>query len=185
MVEEDHREYERLIKPLEGRMLKVIWGVTGNPDEAEEALQEALAVLWRRWDRLCRHPHPEALIFRICINASYDVIRRNARHRNKLRAASEREARAPAGSGAVLATPEEAAHRGEQQAAVTDALGQLSRNQALAVVMRLMDGLPFEEVAEAIGCGTATARKHLERGRMRLRTLLTPFVLSLEKDALK
>jgi len=180
MVEEDYREYERLIKPLEGRMLKTIWGVTRNADEAEEALQEALTVMWRRWHLLCRHPHPEALIFRICINASYDVIRRNARHRNRLRMAAEsplRHANPP--------TPEQSAHHAEQQAAVTEALAKLSRNQALAVVMRLMDELPFEEIAQAIGCGTATARKHLERGRLRLQALLTPVLLSLERNGLK
>ncbi|MCX5757856.1 MAG: RNA polymerase sigma factor [Candidatus Hydrogenedentes bacterium] len=173
-MQEDHREYERLIAPLESRILKTIWSVTRNAEDAEEALQEALTILWRRWDRVCRHSNPEALIFRMCINASYDVIRRNARYRRNAAAAltggvswTRWFLRAPS-------TPVDAAQCREQETAISEAIARLSRNQAIAVVMRLLQDQPFEDVAEAIGCRTATARKHLERGRDRLRILLAP-----------
>ncbi len=188
-MQEDHREYERLIAPLEPRIVKTIWSVTRNAEDAEEALQEALTVLWRRWNRVRKHPNPEALVFRICINASYDVIRKNARRRRNAAAVvagiswTRWFVRSPS-------TPLDVAEGSEQETAVSEAIARLSRNQAIAVVMRLLQERPFEDIAEAIGCGIATARKHLERGRERLRVLLAPtypeiFLAPGEKETLK
>src|SRR5512141_1924911 len=72
-------EYERLIAPIEARLIRTIWGIVRDPADAEDALQEALAVIWRRWDRLQAHPNPEALVLRICINAAHDALRRKYR----------------------------------------------------------------------------------------------------------
>ena len=36
------REYERLVAPIEDRMMRAVWRVTGSPTDAEDALQEAL-----------------------------------------------------------------------------------------------------------------------------------------------
>jgi DNA-directed RNA polymerase specialized sigma24 family protein len=71
--------YERLIAPIEAHMMRTIWGIVRDPDEAQDALQDALAVIWRRWDRLQTHPNPEALVLRMCINAAYDALRRKHR----------------------------------------------------------------------------------------------------------
>jgi RNA polymerase sigma-70 factor (ECF subfamily) len=171
-MHEDQLEYERLIEPLKPRVMKTIWGVTRNAEEAEEALQEALTILWRRWDYVRGHSNPEALVFRICINASYDVIRRNARRRKNAAVALVGGFSWFRWFSSPPPTPRQAAEQREQETVIREAIGRLSRNQAIAVVMRLLQGRPFEDVAEAIGCGTATARKHLERGRERLQRLL-------------
>ena len=42
-MQTEHDEYERLVRPMEERMMRMVWGVTRNADDAEEALQEALA----------------------------------------------------------------------------------------------------------------------------------------------
>lgn len=173
-MRDDRLAYERLVAPLEPRIVKAIWSITRNAEDAEEALQEALAMLWRRWDQILRHANPEALIFRICINAAYDVIRRNARHRRNAAAALVEGASWSRWFRRTPRTPVEAAESSEQETAVSQAIARLSRNQAIAVVMRLLQDKSFEDVAEAIGCGAVTARKHLERGRERLRILLAP-----------
>ncbi len=165
--DEAARAYEALIRPIEHRMVRTIWRITQDPEDAEEAMQEALSVLWRRWDRVCRHPNPQALILRICINAGYDALRRRARRRK-----SEQLQR-PAGEG-TAPSPADALALREQESAVFQAIAQLSRNQAAAVIMRLVHGLPYTDIAESLGCRDATARKHVERGRQRLRRLLAP-----------
>jgi hypothetical protein len=63
-VDQRQQAYERLIAPLETRMIRAIWRIVGNPDDAEDALQDALTVTWRRWDRLQAHPNTDALILR-------------------------------------------------------------------------------------------------------------------------
>jgi RNA polymerase sigma factor (sigma-70 family) len=166
---ERHGTYDRLISPIEDRMMRSIWAVAQQPQDAEEALQNALAVVWRRLPRIERHPNPHALVLRICINAAYDVVRANARRR-------AREAHAEARQSADAESPADVLIRREQRSVVMRAIKQLSRNQATAVILRLIHGESYEEIGRILGCRNATARKHVERGRERLRRLLAPLI---------
>lgn len=182
-LQDAYAEYDRLIAPIEDKMLKAIWRVTRNGEDAEEALRIALATIWRRWNRIAKHANPEALVLRICLNASFDVLRskgRRLRHEAPLQMDDRAfiESRPAAGPG-----PDEAAALREQESAVLHAIGRLSRNQAAAVLMRLVQGRSYSEIAQALGCTDATVRKHIERGRERLRRLLAPFVASCRGEA--
>lgn len=165
-----HDEYERLIRPMENRMIRVIWGITRNPEDAEEAMQEALGVLWRKWDRVRIHPNPEALVLRICINSAYDVLRRRLR-RDKKQALNDVNRLMT-----VSRTPADIAGSEECIGAIRTAIGQLSPPQATAVTMRLVQGLPYGDIGRALGCREDTVRKHVERGREKLRGLLKSFL---------
>ena len=166
---EQYGTYERLITPIEDRMMRSVWAVTQQPEDAEEALQNALAVIWCKLSRIERHPNPQALVLRICINAAYDVVRANARRR-------AREAHAEAKQSADAESPAESLSRREQRSVVMRAIKQLSRNQAAAVILRLIHGESYEEIGRVLGCKDATVRKHVERGRERLRRLLAPLI---------
>ncbi len=52
------------------------------------------------------------------------------------------------------------------------ALAALPKNQRAAVVLRYYAGYDARGVAEILGCGVATARVHLSRGKKRLETIL-------------
>ena len=47
---EEQENYEKLIRPIEDQMLRSVWGITQNAEDAEEAFQDALAVIWRKWE---------------------------------------------------------------------------------------------------------------------------------------
>lgn len=182
MVRDVYAEYDRLIAPLERKMLDAVWSVARNADDAEEALREALAVIWRKWDRIVEHPNPEALVIRICLNAAYDVLRRKGRRLRRETPIGE-ENRGMIDARAVQTpSPREAAALREQESAVLYAIGQLSRNQAAAVIMRLVQGHSYGDIAQALGCKDVTVRKHIERGRERLRQLLQPFLMSQTRE---
>lgn len=158
-------DYERLIAPLEDRLMRGIWSITQNADDAEEAMQETLEKIWRKWDRIERHPNPQALIMRMAINTAYDAVRRRMRR-------ERRQALAELTLWRHTASPEEKMSRQEEESEIAHAIGNLSRHQSAAVLMRLVQGLSYPEIAETIGCSAATARKHVERGRQRLQGLL-------------
>jgi RNA polymerase sigma factor (sigma-70 family) len=166
-------EYERLIAPLEQRLIRTIWGIVRDPADAEDALQEALASIWRRWDRLQAHPNPEALVVRICINAAHDTLRRRHRRLRWFGAdAASVEAPDPAPS------PLQAVAGAETERRVCRAMATLSRNQATALVMHAVDELPYEDVAAAMHCREVTVRTHVARARAKLRALLADLIPS-------
>lgn len=169
MREQTSENYERIIAPIEDQMTRIVWRITRSPDDAEEAVQDALTRIWRHWDAVCAHPNPQALALRMCINAACDQLRRKIRRRKTAAFLSRL-----AGSPRTAPSPADSLSQSEQADAIFAAIAQLSHNQAAAVTMRLVQGHSYDEIAQSLGCGGATARKHVERGRRRLRELLEP-----------
>ncbi len=168
MSADDH-EYARMIGPIETQMVRVIWRIVRDADDAEDALQNALAVVWKRFDRIRRHPNPQALILRICLDAAVDLLRKRLKQRR--REVSHELDGAWSDPGP---SPVECARANEQRDRVVQAIGRLPRNQARAVLLRIVEEQPYRVIAEALGCREATARAHVRRGRARLAQLLEP-----------
>jgi RNA polymerase sigma-70 factor (ECF subfamily) len=170
-VNNDQSEYDTLIKPIEDRMIRSVWRIVRDPDDAEDAFQEALATIWKRLDRVRRHPNPQALILRICVNSAYGVLRQSARHRRRKELdAIPEELPDPAPSASTRLSEQ------EQQKEIFQTIGQLPHKQSEAVLMRLVQELPYSDIAQALGCREVTARKHVARARVTLCKLLAHLV---------
>jgi RNA polymerase sigma factor (sigma-70 family) len=169
----NHRQlaYERLIAPIETRMIRTIWGIVRDREEAQDALQEALTTIWRRWDRLQTHPNPEALVMRICINAAHDALRR--KHRRLRWFGTESVAVEPPDPAPSAL---DAVRSAEAQVRVRRAIASLPRNQATAIVMHAVEDIPYDAVAAAMRCREVTVRTHVARARAKLRALLADLV---------
>lgn len=159
----DEALYDELIAPMERRMMRTIWRVVRQGELAEDALQDALTLIWRKRDRVRRHPNPEALILRMCLNCAYDALRKQERFR-KLQDSSEPRPIDHAPNGNAVHLLEEK----DVEAEVLGAIARLPRNQALAVLMRIVHDEPYDVIARAVGCSETTARIHVSRARQRL-----------------
>ncbi len=128
------QEYQALIAPIEDRMMRAVWRIVRDPDDTEDAFQEALLTIWKRWDRICAHPNPHALVLQICIHSALDVLRRKVRRGRWVEAMPIPE---EIPDTAASATQNVAA--AEQTAAVFRAIGALSKNQARAILMHAVE----------------------------------------------
>ncbi len=167
--------YEVLINPIRNRMIRAIWQITQDEDDAEEAMQEALANIWKKIDRILKHENPQALILRMCHNAAYDVLRAKIRRRKRealLRTLT---------LGSTPNSPDCIVANKERESIILRAIARLSRNQSLAVLLRCVQNKSYEEIAHILGCTEVTARKHVARGRQRLKVSL-PILLELNPE---
>lgn len=164
-------EYERLIAPITDRMMRSVWRILRDPDEAEDAFQEALLTVWKRWEQIRRHPNPHALVLRICIHSAQDTLRRKARRRKRMDADGVPEAVADQKPSAV-----ERLTDAEQSAGVRRAIATLPRNQAQAIQMHLVEEIPYGDIAAAMDCREVTVRTHVARARAKLRVLLAHLI---------
>ena len=168
-VSGDDAFYDTYLAPLETRMLRTAWRITRDPDRARDALQDAMARVWRQRERVRAHPNPGALILRIAIHAAIDVLRRERRRRR-----AEESAAPAAWRTAPPPGPAAAAESSEVRALVLDAVARLPEKQAAAVTLRVLEEQPYEAVAAALGCAEPTARVHVLRGREKLVRRLGP-----------
>jgi RNA polymerase sigma-70 factor (ECF subfamily) len=159
--------YRQFIEPIEDRMIRSVWRVTRDAADAEDAMQNALMAIWRRRGRIAGHASPQALILKICIDAGCDIARRRARERRHTGLHEPAEE----SDGNARPAWEVLAQR-ELSSEILGAIHRLSRRQAVAITLRVFEELPYEQIAAAMQCSEATARKHVERARGHLRVVL-------------
>lgn len=144
-------------------MIKSIGRIVRDVDEADDALQEALLTIWKQRRSIAAHPNPQALMLRICANAAYDALRKARRTKGKIGLMEIEH----------LPDPRPSADRdletSRQLAEISNAIARLSRKQAAVVIMRFVQELTYDDIARAIGCTQATARKHIQRARTKLK----------------
>jgi len=177
-VTDDRTLYDELIAPLESRMMRSIWRIVRDPDLAEDSLQDALAVIWKKRHQVRRHPNPPALILKICLNAAYDSLRRLERMQRRTDDLPPEEVPVPCDHDAARGLE---ARELEQQ--VQQAIRRLPRKRALAVMMRLIHEEPFDAIANALDCSEVTVRIHVSKGRAQLRKWLSPLCQGSRQEA--
>jgi RNA polymerase sigma factor (sigma-70 family) len=155
--------YEELIGPVEARMMRSIWRIVRDPQEAEDTMQDALMIIWKRLDRVRAHPNPHALILKICTDASYDTLRKRKRHARREDPDVLHRLQAHGG----VTVPDEVTGI-ETEKEILAAVARLPKKQAVAILMRLVQEQPYEAIARAMGCAESTVRIHVLRGRQRL-----------------
>jgi len=124
--------------------------VTGDLQEAEDVVQEALARASTRWSRLRAYDVPEAWVRRVALNLAADRARRGRR-----RLAALRRLGPPAPAPAVQV----------EDVALLEALRGLSIGQRQVLVLHYLIGMPVQEVAKTLRLPTGTVKVRLLRGR--------------------
>ncbi len=149
--------FEDFFRGEHARLLRALYLVTGNAQEAEEVMQDAFLALWERWDRVGAMDEPTGYLFRTAMN----------RHRSGLRRAA-RAARRVIGA----ADGGDAFAQADERDAVARALGALPRRQRSAVVLTELLGYGSEEAGEILGVKAVTVRALASQGRAAMRPSL-------------
>jgi RNA polymerase sigma factor (sigma-70 family) len=169
--------YTELIAPVEQRMMHTVARIAHDPDDAAEAFQNAATFIWKNLKKIHHHPNPHAYILSVCASAAYDILRQKKRWERQTSLTDSSKLPASSSSG-----PECASMAAERERILLKAIATLPRNQAQAVLLRVMEDESFENIAEALNCGTATARSHVSKGKARLRDILTQHRLLAEGE---
>ncbi|MGQ9571686.1 MAG: sigma-70 family RNA polymerase sigma factor [Dehalococcoidia bacterium] len=154
--------YQRQVYSLCLRML--------GSASAEDAAQETFITAYRRLSAF-RGGSFRAWLLRIAANTCCDELRRR-----RSRPAASLEATLEAGSSAAssspLIGPEEEALRRELGLHLQRGLATLPPEQRLAIILRDIHGLSYEELAEALACSLGTVKSRIARARAKMREYL-------------
>ena len=140
-------EYERL--------LRTMYLLSHDLEEARDLAQEAMARAFERWDRVRSAERPSAYLYRVAFNLRRSALRRAAvalRHRRT-------ETTTGPDPGEV------AEHRDE----LLRALRSLPRSQLEALLLVAWVGMSSEEAAAVLGVEPASVRGRVHRARLALR----------------
>jgi RNA polymerase sigma factor (sigma-70 family) len=169
----DGSAFATLYDRYESRIFTFCQRLTGNPEDAADATQEAFVKVLQRLPRLeGRELNFGAYLFTAARNASYDVIG----HRKKAQPVDEipeygggAGAREP---GDLDIDPERAALVGAQQEEIRAANLGLPERQREVLALRELEDLSYDEIAEIMHMNRNSVAQLISRARMNLRTNL-------------
>jgi RNA polymerase sigma-70 factor (ECF subfamily) len=160
--------FERHVVPHVEVLYRVALSLTGQPADAEDLVQDTLVRAFGAVDRF-DGAYPRAWLLTILRNAN---LNRNRRRRPALLRDGESAAAvmdrltpsAPASEDIVISN--------EFEAVVADALAALPDKHRAVVALVDIDGLTYQEAADALGIPRGTVMSRLHRARARIRARL-------------
>ena len=140
--------------------------VTGHPEDALDATQEALIAVTRGLRRYDGRSRFTTWLYRVATNAALDELRRRKRRPEPVEVSDDRPAAGAGGAGAGSAAgPGSVESVVAARLDVDAALATLSPEFRAAVVLRDLCDLDYAEIAEVLDVPVGTVRSRIARGR--------------------
>jgi RNA polymerase sigma-70 factor (ECF subfamily) len=172
----DHAAFDRLVRRHTPRMYRVALRITGSVAEAEDVVQDAWISAWRALGAFRNESAMSTWLYRVVTNTALGHVRRRKPTVSldaALSALSDEDSaeRSFLESGVLADTrgsPEGLLVRAEQVDAVLRAIAELDMPQRVPLVLRELEGLSYEEVAEVLDVTVPALRSRLHRARVAL-----------------
>ncbi len=145
------------------RVFLLIYRIVGNVDDAQDLTQEAFIKALQRQDQLKELDKAAHWLSRIASNTAIDFLRRNG----KVNFCEIDSLVEPLSEPSE--TPEQAVLRSEHRAYLEEGLTVLTARERTALLLRDVEGLPAELVAEQMCCSKATVRSHIANARIKMK----------------
>src|SRR5262247_1409444 len=178
---QDASALETVMERYSPRIYRVAFGITRSHGDAEEVVQDVFLTLFRKIDSFEGRAALGTWLYRVAANAAL-IKRRGKRAEVEVKLEDylptfEADGHREGDRALLLAdwsrTPEAELLSGEARAILEEGLALLPEHYRAILVLRDVEELSNEEVAEALGESVATVKSRLHRARMALREVLT------------
>jgi RNA polymerase sigma-70 factor (ECF subfamily) len=166
----------RLVTDHQRMVYTLALHLLGDAQEAMDLSQEVFLRVFRTLAQFRGQASLRTWIYRIVVNQASNR-QRWWRRRHRAQQVGLDDHVAHHGELAELrlfAAPERVLEQRETVDRVQAALAQLPFDQRAAIVLREIDGLSYDEIAEALGIAVGTVKSRLARARESLRVVLRP-----------
>ena len=150
--------------------------MTGNEQDAEDVVQEALLRVHRKIEKFDERASFRTWLYRIAVNCSLDVVRARKR-RSEFSGPADPGMEDPMQSlPAPGPTPDRVAMSEQTRSRIAEAMEELSAVEKTAFVLRHFDGMCIDDISRVLECQPGAARHSVFRAVQKLRRALQPLV---------
>lgn len=160
-----------LVLRYQNRLYNTLVTVLGSVEDAHDVSQDAFVNAFEKLHTFKGRSAFYSWLFRIALNSAVSQKRKVNRVAVSIDATREQTGEEPADRHPA-ARPEHALETSERQVAVRVALGELAEEFRTVLVLKEMEELSYEEIAEIIGCPIGTVRSRIHRARAEMREKL-------------
>ncbi len=170
--------FRRLYEQYKDRVYNVCYRITGNATDALDSSQETFGIIFRKIREFRFESKFSSWVYRIAVNASIDLKRRSGSKSmtslESLQGASPKEGTRVEFRDDQTEPPMNAASRHELEEEIQQAITRLSPKMRAITVLRYVECLSYEEIAEALGVSLGTVKSRLSRAHAALDRELSP-----------
>jgi RNA polymerase sigma-70 factor (ECF subfamily) len=159
-------EFESAVLEHKDRVYNYARSILRDPEEAKDVAQESLIRLWRHREKVEAGPGCRSWLFRSAHNLCVDRLRRRSSSPETARDDASEE------SACQRPSPERLTSSVEVAVGLERALLNLDDRDRAIVLLREVEGLPYDEIAAMLGLKMGTLKATLHRAREKLRMAL-------------
>ena len=170
----DNGAFEELLLLHQKKVYNLCLRMSANADDALDLSQEAFLRAWRALGQYQFEASFSTWLFRLTSNICIDFLRRKKRRQET----SLTESYEDSDEGAELSvpdaqpSPEQQAMTNETRIELARAMEQLSPEHREILQLRVIEDLPYEQIADILGVRVGTVKSRLARARLSLRKIL-------------
>lgn len=162
--------FEQIMIYSQHKVAATAWRLLGNTEDTRDATQEVYLRVYKHLKQFKPEQDFFGWLYRITVNVCHDMARKRKPHNVEL---TSLEVEREAGTLEQLAQPEvteQATLLAERRAMIARAMATLPDKERAAIVLRDIEGLSTEEVAQIMGSRPATVRSQISsaRGKIKL-----------------
>jgi len=178
----DKRAFDLLVLKYQRKILRLLSRMIRDPAELEDVAQEAFIKAYRALPKFRGDSAFYTWLYRIAINAARNWQAANSKRLVNLsaRESTEGETFSQIDTLSDIATPESMLTSREIVEAVNAAIEDLPADLRTAIVLREIEGMRYEDIAQTMGCPIGTVRSRIFRAREAIAARLRPV---LDTDA--
>jgi RNA polymerase sigma-70 factor, ECF subfamily len=175
-------DFDELVDNYKKPIYNLIYRLIGNSDEAADLTQETFISAYNASASFRGECAVYTWLSRIAVNKCRSLYRQTSRRRERMSVSLDDSKvdldSAPAVSSDPADSPHESLQRKELMLRIERAIAELPYDYRVVVVLRDMQGLSYQEVADVANLSVAVVRTRLARARATLREALGPYLKS-------
>ena len=167
--------FGQLVERYQHRLFHSLVHLLGSTEDAQDAAQDALILAFEKLGTFRGESQFYSWVFRIAYNAAVNSKRKTGPMSVSLEARRDASGLEPADLNPST-EPSFGLEVSDRQRLVQQALGELSEEFRAAIVLKEIEQMSYEEIAEVVGIPLGTVRSRIHRARMELRQKLAAFI---------
>jgi RNA polymerase sigma-70 factor, ECF subfamily len=163
----DKSAFDLLVRKYQHKVLRLVLRYMKDPSDAEDVAQEAFIKAYRAMPQFRGDSAFYTWLYRIAINTAKNAIvaRKRSPVEFDLDLQNVEESQSMQERLADAATPEALLLTEEIRTTVNQAIEALPEDLRTAIVLRELEGLSYEDIAQAMECPVGTVRSRIFRAR--------------------
>lgn len=154
-------------------VLNYIYRFTNTRENSEDLAQEVFLRVYRSASRYKPDAKFSTWLYKIATNVCITAVKDRGRDRNL--SLDEIQENAGDMGDPKSVNAHDVSFRREIGSVIFNAMKSLPERERVAIILCKYEGLPYEEVADVIGCTVGAVKAYVHRGRMKLMEKLKPY----------